>query len=261
MEMNPYAAPQAEVEGLPEAATGLRMPFEDAVTYPVFGQRVTETFRWLAADMARAGEGLRNSQTLGAPIGFFALFGLAPTMLIGILSVLFPPQPIWQVWMDAPRTPAPSGFLLVGMLAGVVVAGPIGSAIGILIAGLVDHAGLWILRGTQEGFGLLVTFRSVLYASAVISCVLAPFQLLGQVPGRFGSYMALIPLLLQAGGVFYYGIVLARAHRTDTWRGVLGVWLPLLLVGGLAAACIGTLWFAGGDTFQRAFLQGLRGGK
>jgi hypothetical protein len=145
-------------------------------------------------------------------------------------------------------------------LLGVLVAGPIGSGVGILIAGLVSHLGLWILRGTHEGLGLLVTYRSVLYGSAVVSLVVLPFQLLGHLPGRVGSYMLVLPVLLQIASLFYQGVLLAKAHRTQTWRGVLGAWLPILAFGALLAACLGALWLVAGDLFQRSFMHGLKGG-
>ena len=261
MNANPYAAPRADVEAEPDRAQGEFMPFEDPVTYPSFRQRVTETLRWLVADLTRAGQGLGGNLSLGAPIGFFALLALLPSTLAGMLAVLFPPQPIWQVWLGVPRTSAPSGGLLALMLLGVLFAGPIGTGIGLLIAGLVNHLGLWIVRGTREGLGLLVTYRSMLYGSTVVSLVVLPFQLLGHLPGALGSYLLGLPILLQVASLFYQGVLLARAHRTETWRGILGVWLPVLAFGGLVAACLGALWLVGGEVFQRSFLQGLRGGR
>lgn len=258
---NPYAAPRAEVDGGPGRAPGACMPFEDPVAYPSFGQRVTETFRWLLADLPRAGEGLGGHSGLGSPIGFFALLAVLPTTLAGLLAVLFPPQPIWQVWLNTPRSQAPSGGLLAIMLLGVLFAGPIGTGIGLLIAGLVNHLGLWLVRGTREGLGLAVTYRSLLYGSTVVSLAVLPFQLLGHLPGSLGSYLLVLPIFLQVASLFYQGVLLARAHRTETWRGILGVWLPVLAFGALVGACLGALWLAGGDIFRNAFFQGLKGGR
>lgn len=257
---NPYAAPRAEVDAEPDRSPGESMPFEDPVTYPSFGARVTETLRWLVADLPRAGRGLGGNLGLGSPIGFFALLALLPTTLAGLLAVLFPPQPIWQVWMGAPQATAPSGGLLALMLLGVLLAGPIGTGMGLLIAGLVNHLGLWIVRGTREGLGLVVTYRAVLYGSTVVSLVVLPFQLLGHLPGLLGSYLLVLPILLHVASLFYQGVLLARAHRTETWRGILGVWLPVLAFGALVGACLGALWLLGGEVFQRSFLQGLKGG-
>jgi hypothetical protein len=261
LEANPYAAPRADVEAEPERLQGEYMPFEEPAVYPSFAHRVTETLRWLTLDLARGGPGLGGNSLLGAPIGFFALLALLPTTLAGLLGVLLPPHPIWEVWMGTPRSAAPSGGVLVLMLLGVLVAGPIGTGMGILIAGLVSHLGLWIVRGTHEGLGLPVTYRSILYGSTVVSLMVLPFQLLGHLPGHVGSYMLVIPVLLQIASLFYQGVLLAKAHHTQIWRGVLGTWLPVLVFGGLVAACLGALWLVGGEVFQRSFLQGLKGGQ
>lgn len=258
---NPYAAPRAEVEAEPDRSQGAFMPFEDPVAYPSLGLRVTETLRWLVADLDRAGSGLGGNLGLGSPIGFFALLALLPTTLAGLLAVLFPPQPIWQVWMGVPRTAAPTGGLLAVMLLGVLLAGPIGTGIGLLIAGLVNHLGLWLVRGTREGLGLAVTYRSLLYGSTIVSLAVLPFQLLGHLPGALGSYLLVLPVLLHVASLFYQGVLLARAHRTEAWRGILGVWLPVLAFGLLVGACLGALWFLGGEAFQRTLLQGLREGR
>lgn len=259
MDDNPYAPPLSELQVPSESAGDTVMPFEDPVGYPSFGGRILETLRWLFLDLHRAGRGLGGSRRVGPPVGFYALLALIPLVLVGLLGIIHPTQPIWQVWMGAPRAQAPTGVMLGFMLLGILVAEPIGAGVGILAAGALDHLGLWIVRGTKADLGIPVTYRAVIYATTVVSLASLPFHLLGHLPGALGSYAMLPVVPLQVCGIVYQGVLLARAHRTDTWRGVLGVWLPILVLVGLAGICVGALWFLGGEVFQRALADGLRG--
>jgi hypothetical protein len=257
---NPYAAPQSEVMRDAERPEGVVLPFEDPA-WTSFGRRISDTLKWLYLDWEKASQGLRRNLGLGAPIGFYGLMALVPAILIGLLAIIDPIQPFWRVWMGAPRPVQPSGAALIVALVTVVLGAPASAAIGVAVIGLCNHAGLWLVKGTREGLGLLVTFRAVLYTSAAVTFLTLPFSLLGHLPGRVGSYMLVPSLLISLAASFYKGTLLAKAHRTQVWRGILGVWLPILVFGGLAAVCVASIWFLGGEAFQRAFLHSLRGGR
>ncbi len=258
METNPYAPPQSDLNLRPESGHGPLMPFEDPVRYPSFVQRVTETLRWIFLDRDRAGEALGGNTLMGAPIGFYALLGLAPAILIAVLAILYPIQPFWQGWMGIPKPVAPMGaFQGIAILA-ILVTAPFSLAITIAITSLLYHLGLWIVKGTREGLGLLATFRSVLYLLGAISIILFPFQLLTHVPGILSPIMMGVGTLLHIGSLFYQGVILAKAHRTDVWRGILGVWTPILGIFGLVGICVGTLWLVGGHAVWQAILQGVQ---
>ncbi len=49
--------------------------------------------------------------------------------------------------------------------------------------------------------------------------------------------------------------MLARTHRVETWRGVVGAWIPGLFFLFCLGTCLGlAFWFAG-DTIMQAIRQ------
>ena len=98
-------------------------------------------------------------------------------------------------------------------------------------------------RGLTPGRGLVATFRTSYYS---IGCMLLIMWILS-----FGPlfprivYLGIVGLSMVFGivGMGWTGTLLARAHGTDTWRGVLGVFLPWLV---LACCCMGAFAVTGG---------------
>lgn len=249
MEIDPYAPPQATLEDVspPSATRGEWIPFENKADFPSFGQRILETFRWIFSEQERAGAGFRDGDALGAPIGFICLLGYLPAVIPGLLGALWPRQPFWMAWMHLPAPRPAEGFLLLIPIVSIVVFAPVGLILGGLVGGLLNHAGLWLVRGTKQGHGLVATLRSTLYTAAALSWIIFPLNLAKSIPGFpgqvFEALALLVAVLLPAS---YQGYMLSRVHRVETWRGVLGAWVP-----GLAALfCLGTCaglayWFAG----------------
>ena len=135
------------------------------------------------------------------------------------------------------------GALGAGVIALIVVlfllvVMPLFIFIGMFIGGALTHLFLWMFGGTKEGVGLGQTIRCYAYANGAYQLVSA----IGSIPviGCFFLFL-LIPFAIV--WLVYYGLALARMHRTDSWRGVCAVFAPIVLVcccGGIAiAAAIG----------------------
>lgn len=258
MEIDPYAPPQAALDDVVPAAAvaGEVIPFEDKPRIPGFGQRVGETFRWIFSAQERAGAGFRDGEAMGAPIGFICLLGYLPAVIPGLLGALWPRQPFWMAWMHLPAPHRAEGVLLMIPILSVVFFAPVGLILGGLIGGLLNHAGLWLARGTKHGHGLVATLRSTLYTAAALSWVILPFNLAKSIPGvagqAFEALALLVAILLPAS---YQGYMLARTHRVETWRGVLGAWIPALAAFFCMGACAGLAYWLAGDAFREMLRQ------
>jgi len=142
----------------------------------------------------------------------------------------------------------------------VTVGTPLGLALTILVTGLLNHAGLWATGATRQALGLTATFRTLLYGSGAGALVTFPLALLATLPGFMGSLGQLLHTVSGLLLLTWYGLLYARAHRTETWRGILGVWLPTLLILFCCGACLGSLLYFGGDAFREGFTKALQGG-
>ncbi len=258
---NPYTPPSAEVQDADPipAFRGRPLPWE---AVPAPEGALGATLKLLFQDLGAAGEGIAASEDLLRPGGWYLLLGLLPALLLAVLGLLHPLRAWWQDALGLPVQPAPEGAALAFGLLAIVFMAPVGAAIGLAVAGLVNHGSLWLVRGTRAGLGLLVTFRSVLYTMGALTlAVTLPLGLLQHLPGRAGQAFQVLTLLASLGTTTYQGAVLAKAHRTETWRGIAAVWIPVLLVvlccGGAALA----LWRFGGEEVRQGILQGLRGGR
>lgn len=260
MNANPYMPPEAPLDPPHPVYEGRLLPFEDKANIPGLFARITATFRVFWTDTALAGEGLGLHPDIRPAMAFYALVGLPVAVAAGVAQTFFPIQPWFMSLMHIPRPVAPTGMAMIIALAGVLLA-PLWIAIIFAIAGLLNHAGLWMVGGTQAKLGLPVTYRALLYGAATLVVPVSLAELvLNRLPGPFGTLGQVISLGAQLGIFFYQGVIFARAHRTDTWRGVLGLLMPLLVMGLLCGGCLGALWFAGGEQFREALQKALSGG-
>lgn len=258
---NPFAPPQADLAAPEPGMSGPRMPWEDRAAFPALGGRVMATLRWLIQRPVELGPALAAPADLVPPIGFFALLALPLTLIAALLGAFFPVQPFWQAWMGLPTPPHPEGLARTLALMAATVGVPFALALGVLIMGLLTHAGLWTVGATRQKLGLLATFRTLLYGSAAGTLAAFPLalaQFLPGVAGQIGQIAHTLFTLLVL--TTWYGLLYARAHRTDTWRGVLGAWLPLLAFLLCCGACLGSLFAFGGEAFREGLAKGLRGG-
>lgn len=256
MENDHYAPPQAILEDVPASSTGELIPFEDRTTYPGMGSRIVETFRWIFKERERAGAAFRGTDAIGAPIGFICLVGYLPAVLPGLLAVFLPRTPFWMAWLHLPSAPPAQGFLLLFSALSVLVFTPVSLILAGFLGGLLNHVGLWLVRGTTHRHGLMSSIRSAFYTAAVISWVLFPLNLGKSIPGLAGqAFEALALPLVFLLPISYQGIMLARTHRVETWRGVLGACIPGLIFLGCLGTCFGlAFWFAG-DAVREALRQ------
>jgi len=97
----------------------------------------------------------------------------------------------------------------------------IGPFVGIFVSSVLLHPFLWLFGGTRQGLGLRQTIRLMGYGGGL----LAPFA---WVP-VLGGLASLVWIVL-------FGIALARTHRTDTWRGVCAVLVPIAVL-----CCLGVV--------------------
>jgi hypothetical protein len=213
-EPNPYLPPEAELT-IPQGAAAPPgdwppVPFEDEDAFPRFGNRLWETLK----------------------LGYTDPFGLADRVSVT--------EPIFPAWLFYLILQFPFSILglalnsafqsLMGRLTGApvhpnmalqVVSIVVGPLIGIFISSVLLHPFLWMFGGTRKGLGLHQTIRFMGYAGALLAPV-AWIPLLG-------ALFSLVWLVL-------FGIGLARVHRTDTWRGVCAVLVPIAV-----GCCIGVV--------------------
>ncbi len=258
---NPYDPPQAPVEDPRVGIGGPLLPWEEPAASAPWIRRLWDTLGLFWSRPAEAGAGVAATPRLGPPIGFYVLTGLLPALAVGVLDLLHPVHPFWKAWLNLPRQEAPSGGLLAAALLGALFFGPLFVAIGFLILGALNHAGLWLARGTRGGRGLVTTYRSLLYTAGARAPPIAGIQAGQPLPAGLGLALQFVTALAHLGATCYQGVILAEAHGTDRWRGVLGVWLPLLGFGLCCGVCVGLGWTLGGEAFHEGLRQGLRGGR
>lgn len=257
MNSNPYTPPDAPLDPPQPDYDGRLLPFEDRAGFPSLLGRIGATFRVFWTDTALAGEGLGLRADVGPAMVFYAMLGLPVAMAAGVAQTFFPIQPWFMSWMHAPKPAVPTGTALTLTLVGVLMA-PLWIAIAFALAGVFNHAGLWLVGGTRAKLGLSVTYRTLLYGAATLVVPVSLAELaLNRLPGAFGTLGQVISLGAQLGIFFYQGVIFARAHRTDTWRGVLGLLMPILLAGLICGGCLAALWLGGGEQFREALQKAL----
>lgn len=245
--------PDTQLEGHP-------LPFENKGELPGLFRRITATVHLFWTDAALAGEGLGMSPSLRPAIYFYAMLGLPVVITAGFLQIFFPLQPWFMALLGGPKPMPQEGLALVGNIVGVLLA-PLFLAVAFALTGVLNHVGLWMVGGTGANLGLPVTFRTLLYGAGALVVPISLAELaLDRLPGSFGTFGQVVALGAQVGIFFYQGVIFARAHRTETWRGVLGMLMPILIIGLVCGGTMGLLWVAGGDAFREGLLKALQGG-
>ena len=251
MDENPYAPPTAPTEGPELPIAGDPLPWEGSGSWTT---RAWETLRLLLQAPPEAGQRLAARKVLGPAITFAALVGL-PFQWVGqVLAALWTPleggggNAAFLKMLGLPQPPPPSPEQLAmakGILWVQVALTPLLVALGVTIMGLLAHGGLWMVRGLGSNRGLEVSFRTVLYVSAATAWVgfLGVFGLL--LPPPLQAFHLLLSLALGLGVFTFQGIVLAHAHGVAPWRGILGVFLPWVLLGCCMAACLAPMAMMG----------------
>ena len=207
-EPNLYQPPQAELTVAEEAYASDSafppVPFEDEAAYPAFGSRLWATLKLGYTDPF----GLADRVSATAPILPAWLFNLVfqfPFAIVGLAVGVA----IQGLMGRLTGTPTPSNALI--QVASVII----GPFVGIFVSSVLLHPFLWLFGGTRQGLGLRQTIRLMGYGGGL----LAPFA---WVP-VLGGLASLVWIVL-------FGIALARTHRTDTWRGVCAVLVPIAVL-------------------------------
>lgn len=252
---NPYQPPAAELDPPEPIPEGPRMPWEDPEAYPGLPDRIVATLGILLRP-AEAGPALRAGSRVGPAIGFYALVGFPLLWAAQILMAVLKPgaQPPWMGHFGLPEAPAvpPETASLQRIISlAAALAAPIGLAISLAVNGAVNHVGLWATRGLRANKGIALTYRTVLYANGGLGLVASIFALWPLLPPWPAMFLFAAMLLFWIGTWIYQGLLLARAHDTEVWRGILGVFLPWLLVGCCCGAVVATVAVAFG-AFGRA---------
>lgn len=204
------------------------------------------TARTLLGDPGQAGQALGIPAKMGFAIGFYALFGLPcqwlAAALVHVANMERPDRMAWVFeWFHLPAPPTPTAQQLAFqkiMGWGQVVAYPLIAALGILIMGGLAHLGLWMVRGLTKGKGIEVTYRTGLFLAGALSWVWLINVAGAFLPGGlFWAHQA-FSLALGLGILTYQGMVLAEAHGVERWRGILGVFLPGILLCLVCLCCV-----------------------
>ena len=246
---NPYQPPAAPLDPPePVSAGGPLLPWEDPGGHPALAARIVATLGVLLRP-AEAGPALGAGRRVGPAITFYAAVGLPLLWAAQVLAAVLKPgaSPPWMGHFGLPPAPAvaPEALGLQRLLAlGAALAAPVGLALSLLLQGAVLHLGLWATRGLRARKGMIVTYRTTLYANAAFALVSSVFALWPLLPLWPALILFAAMVLFWIAAAVYQGVLLARAHQTDTWRGVLGVFLPWLAFGcccgavALAAAAV-----------------------
>lgn len=252
MSENPYAAPGSDPEAPEPVPGGRGLPWEDPG--PPF-PRAWDTLRLILQDPGEAGARIAARKALGPAIAFALLVGLPFQWLGQALAALWTKVDesgatnaafFKALHLPPPPAPTPESAAMAKTFLWVqVVMTPLVLALGLLLMGLLAHAGLWMLRGLERGRGLEATFRTLLYVSAATAWAgfLNVFGLL--LPGSLHTVHILFSLALGLGVLTFQGLVLGHAHGIQPWRGILAVFLPWLILGCCLAACLAPVAMGG----------------
>ncbi len=232
---NPYQPPAAALDPPEPGLEGPLLPWEDPVGHPELPGRIVATLGVLLRP-AEAGPALGAGRRVGPAITFYLAVGLPLLWAAQLLAAILKPgaAPPWMGHFGLPAAPAlaPEALGLQRMLAvGAALAAPVGLAISLVVQGAVLHLGLWATRGLAARRGMAVTYRTALYANAAFALVSSVFALWPLLPVWPALALFAAMVLFWIAAAVYQGVLLARAHQTDTWRGVLGVFLPWLVFG------------------------------
>ncbi|HJV23942.1 MAG TPA: hypothetical protein VJ570_14670 [Holophagaceae bacterium] len=246
MDENHYRSPEAPLDPPPTPEPGgLLLPWEDPSQGGAFA-RAWATARAILGDPEDAGRRIAPSRAVGKAIAFFALAALPFQWAGQALTVAFTPlDGSGNEWffkalrMPVPPPPGPEqmAFAKVIVWVGVGIA-PLTFAIGLLLAGLMAHGGLWMVKGLEGKRGLETTFRSLLYVGGATAWVafLNAFGVL--LPRAIHPLHQLFSFALALGILTFQGMVLGHAHGLRPWKGVVAIFLPWVILGCCLGACL-----------------------
>jgi hypothetical protein len=251
---NPYEPPHADLIH-PEQEQGPSdvplVPWEDRTRIPGFLDRILATAA-LMFRPAQAGPSLGLHRRVGPAATYFAWVGLPLVWAVQILAaVVGPADPMAGIMelLGLPHQAPPPEMASFQRTIQVAVSlfFPVSMALGMAMIGFVSHAGLWLVRALKPGRGLEATFRTLLYGYGTFNGILWIFNGWVFLPPILGMVVLGVSTLLSLAFFIQAGVLLARAHGTEAWRGVLGILLPWVLfvcccglfigaLGGFAAA-------------------------
>lgn len=246
---NPYEPPQSELihPDQDRGPAGVPLvPWEDKTRIPGFLDRILATMK-LMFHPAEAGPSLGLHRRIGPAAVYFAWVGLPLVWAVQVLAALVGPSDPMAGILDLaglPHQAPPAGMEAFQRTIQVVVSlfFPVSMAIGMAVIGFASHAGLWLVKALRQGRGLEATFRTLLYGYGTFNGILWIFNGWVFLPPVAGLVMLGLSALLSLAFFVQAGVLLARAHGTETWRGVLGMFLPWILFAcccGLVIAALG----------------------
>jgi hypothetical protein len=210
---NPYAPPQAPLERmiLPAEEGSLRpVPFEDLEAIPAFWKRVKEMFRLLFRNPMELFQRVTVTQGFFAPYRLTLLLSI-PLILIYLAFALF----FGLLFSTVPDKNAPPAWLFPLIGVGYAILMPLFLFLGMLISGALHHGLLWVFGGFKNhNAGLHQSIRVTGYYQAFLV---------------LGCCIPIVNNVVVLGGPVLLGMAMARIHKTDTWRGVVAAYSPILL--------------------------------
>lgn len=230
---NPFTPPRADLGPFPDApgSASRPIPFEDPERYPTLWLRAKETIVQGVKEHQAFLERAPLDTSLSKPWQFQMLAVLPWLAIMALFMVAL-------VALGAFASSGRGGLGLFGATAlglGALFLAllPALTFLGMLLAGAIDHACLWIWGGTKAKVGLLQTIRGDAYAMGILNLMLLPLNLLSLVPilGILASLAAMAALVVF---LVFKGMALARMHRTEPWRGICAAFTPVL-----ALCCLG----------------------
>ena len=199
------------------------IPFEDLEALPGFWERVGAMFSLVFTHPFELFDRVPVTEGLGAPWRFLLLLSVPVFLILGLIFGLIGMGAIAAALGEHGEGRAFAAAVPM-IFGGLLLLLPIFSFLGMIIGGALNHLFLWMWGGLRPGVGLGQTIRAYGYASAFL---------------QIGGLIPYLGILVQLAGMVVIGIGLARMHKTDTWRGVMAVLTPLLLV----CCCVGVALF------------------
>jgi len=246
MDENPFTPPQSDLEVEVQPTEGPLMPWEDRASYPLLWDRTLETVKVLLRP-SEAGARLGSTGSILPSLTFLALVGMPLAWIsqfaVGLYGSARAMQDIFKLFgIPAPAAPNPSMEPLQRLMQVLpAVFFPITMVISLAIWGLLVHGGLWLTRALQPGRGMEATFRTMIYSSSLMllgSCLFNVWVFLPPLPGLI---VLCVSTLLWVAFAFYQGILLAKAHETQVWRGILGLFAPWILFVCCCGGLVGVI--------------------
>lgn len=237
----PFPAPPGPAS---EAAALRPIPWEDREAHASGWARLVATVKLSFSSPMDAADRIPVTDGYWQPY-LYLLLCTAPMLILSVLSQIFGvaiqsailgglgagrPNPFQELGLGA----LGAGALALLVILFLLVAMPLFLFLGMFIGGAFSHLFLWMFGGTKAGVGLGQTIRGYAYANGVYQLVSA----VGSIP-LVGCFFVFLLIPFAIVWLVYYGLALARLHRTESWRGICAAFAPVAL-----ACCCGGLIFA-----------------